>query len=311
MFYLQDREWSLDRALNSYFEESGASQEVAGGSISVTRNSSSTERSTASVLDAQPYRIRLLSWNIDGLDRRNLQSRTLGVCDTINKEDPDVVFLQEVVPDSAEIIQEKCPLYHMIPGNDEGYFVAVMLKTGSTQVEETKILPFPNTVMMRNLLTVKCTVKGEKVFLMTTHLESTKNYSKARKEQLGQCFTYIQKREKERTVVFGGDLNLRDNEITEIGGIPESLFDIWEVTGKRPEAKFTWDTQRNDNLEWGARYKPKCRFDRLYIRHSEPSTLKPEYFELIGLERLKSCQRFCSDHWGLLTHFNILSKLPT
>ncbi|XP_045180890.2 tyrosyl-DNA phosphodiesterase 2-like [Mercenaria mercenaria] len=310
MFYLQDRDWSLDRALNSYFEEAGASQsDAVEGSVASSNNNQSNSSGTLAS-DDQPFRIRLLSWNIDGLDRKNLRTRTLGVCDTIIKEDPHVVFLQEVVQDLEEIIQEKCPMYHMIPGNDEEYYCAMLLKTGQVQVEETKILPFPNTSMLRNLLAVKCTVKGEKLFFMTSHLESTKDYSAERKEQLRQCLSYLKKREAERTVVFGGDLNLRDNELVEIGGLPEGVFDIWEVTGKRPEAKFTWDIQRNDNLEWSHRYKPKCRFDRLYVRHSEPKVLKPEYFELVGLERLKSCQRFCSDHWGLLTHFNILSKLP-
>ena len=30
-------------------------------------------------------RIRLVSWNIDGLDQKNLRSRTLGVADKINR----------------------------------------------------------------------------------------------------------------------------------------------------------------------------------------------------------------------------------
>ena len=52
----------------------------------------------------------------------------------------------------------------------------------------------------------------------------------------------------------------------------------------------------------------RCRFDRIYMRHCTPEPeLKPVYFELIGLERLKTCRRFPSDHWGLLAHFNILS----
>jgi uncharacterized protein (DUF433 family) len=46
--------------------------------------------------------------------------------------------------------------------------------------------------------------------LMTSHLESTKDYGNERKQQLQQCLKYMQKREDDRTVVFGGDLNLRD-----------------------------------------------------------------------------------------------------
>lgn len=73
----------------------------------------------------------------------------------VSREDPHVVFLQEVIPGSEEILQELCPLYHMIPGNDVEYYTAVMVKIGDVLVEETKILPFPNSVMLRNLLSVK------------------------------------------------------------------------------------------------------------------------------------------------------------
>lgn len=85
-------------------------------------------------------------------------------------------------------------------------------------------------------------------------------------------------------------------------GYADGIVDVWEDTGCRPEAKFTWDTQRNDNLEWNKKFRPKCRFDRLYYRPSDG--LKAVYFELVGLERLENCRRFPSDHWGILAHFN-------
>ena len=90
-----------------------------------------------------------------------------------------------------------------------------------------------------------------------------------------------------------------------MGGLPEGILDLWEVTGKRPEAKFTWDTTRNDNLEFPGKFKPRCRFDRVYMRHaSGKPVIKPVYFELVGLERVASCRRYASDHWGILTHFD-------
>lgn len=315
MFYLQDRDWDLYRALNSYFEEKNSSSTkdvLAGGSgnasaivLSDDDDGDSHVRRTS-----EPYRIRLLSWNIDGLDPKNVRSRNIGICNTIKAEDPHVVFLQEVVQESEGILQDMCPTYHMIPGNVDGYFTAMLIKIGVVEVEESTILSFPQTVMMRNLLAVKCKIKGEKFLLMTSHLESTKEHASTRKEQLKKCFRYMVKADGDRTVVFGGDMNLRDKELDEIGGIPESIYDIWEITGKRPEAKFTWDQERNDNLEMSAKFKPKCRFDRFFIRHSQSKGIQPEYLELVGLQRLKSCQRFCSDHWGVLVHFNILSKLP-
>lgn len=95
-------------------------------------------------------------------------------------------------------------------------------------------------------------------------------------------------------------------QLTEIG-LPSHVIDVWSATGERPEAKFTWDLTRNDNKVFeGRHYYPKCRFDRIYLRHPKAGTLvKPVYFELVGLERIPKCQRFASDHWGLLAHFDI------
>lgn len=50
-----------------------------------------------------------MSWNIDGLDERNILERTRTVCSVINSKKPDVVFLQEVVPQTLPIFQSKCP----------------------------------------------------------------------------------------------------------------------------------------------------------------------------------------------------------
>jgi len=94
-------------------------------------------------------------------------------------------------------------------------------------------------------------------------------------------------------------------QLQDMEGIPAGVADVWEATGRRPEAAYTWDMQRNDNLKWSQRFRPRCRFDRLYYRPAD--MLKPVYFELIGLERLSrfdGCQRFPSDHWGILAHFD-------
>ena len=95
-------------------------------------------------------------------------------------------------------------------------------------------------------------------------------------------------------------------QLAEVGGLSENMVDVWEVTGRRPVAQYTWDLTKNDNLEWNMKFKPKCRFDRMYLRNSSPRKLKPVYFELIGIQRLPSCKRFCSDHWGILTHYDIV-----
>ena len=88
-----------------------------------------------------------------------------------------------------------------------------------------------------------------------------------------------------------------------VGQLHGKLSDIWEETGRRPEAIYTWDTEKNDNLDISHWYsKPRHRFDRLYYRSA--GLVKAVYLELVGFQRDPECKRFPSDHWGILAHFN-------
>ena len=49
--------------------------------------------------------------------------------------------------------------------------------------------------------------------LMTAHLESTKPHAAERKRQLSKVFNQMKEVDEDRTVLFGGDLNLRDEEV--------------------------------------------------------------------------------------------------
>ena len=52
--------------------------------------------------------LKLLSWNIDGLDAEDLAERTQAVLEIILDRKPDVVLLQEVVQYSLEVFQSRC-----------------------------------------------------------------------------------------------------------------------------------------------------------------------------------------------------------
>ncbi len=65
------------------------------------------------------------------------------------------------------------------------------------------------------------------------------------------------------------------------------MVDVWIETGQRKEVQFTWDMTRNDNLLFEGKFKPRCRFDRVYLRQSMPPTVEAINFGLIGLKRLK------------------------
>ena len=96
-------------------------------------------------------------------------------------------------------------------------------------------------------------------------------------------------------------------QLQKIGGLPGNVLDVWQATGEREHAKYTWDMSRNDNLGMSGRFKPRLRFDRMLVRFPKDETatkFKPVYFELVGLSRIRACGRFPSDHWGIMGHLD-------
>ncbi|RWS02559.1 tyrosyl-DNA phosphodiesterase 2-like protein [Dinothrombium tinctorium] len=125
---------------------------------------------------------------------------------------------------------------------------------------------------------------------------------------LNDYFASISKHSKSREIATVTLSDHSDDDVVElqpIGGLPSGILDVWEATGKRKECQYTWDMMRNDNLDWrgGPKGAPRCRFDRIFFRPSNPIKLTCDYFGLIGIERLKPHVCFPSDHWGLLAHF--------
>ncbi|KAJ7420690.1 Tyrosyl-DNA phosphodiesterase 2 [Willisornis vidua] len=248
--------------------------------------------------------VSLITWNIDGLDLGNVEERAKGVFAYLALYNPDIVFLQEVIPPHLCLLKMKASSYTIIPGNIDGYFTVIMLKKSRVKLLKHEIIPFPTTTMKRNLLVVHVSISGNELCLMTSHLESTKKHSKERIKQLKIVLNKIQKESESTTVIFGGDTNLRDSEVAKLGDLPKNVTDIWEFLGKPQHCRYTWDTQSNTNLN--AEYKCKMRFDRVYFRPAAQGThIIPRSMDLIGLEKL-DCHRFPSDHWGILCNFDLI-----
>ncbi|NWU00292.1 TYDP2 phosphodiesterase, partial [Urocynchramus pylzowi] len=315
--FLAGSDWHMERALNAYFDPprdteaaaSGAAPACAdtGSCIDLTADATTSNAGVNSEDSQQKEddsNFSLITWNIDGLDLGNVKDRARGVCTYLALYSPDVVFLQEVIPPHLPLLQMKAGNYTIIPGNIDEYFTAVMLKKSRVKLLKHDIIPFPTTAMKRNLLVVHVSISGIELCLMTSHLESTKDHSKERIKQLQIVFNEMQKESESTTVIFGGDTNLRDSEVTKLGNLPDSIKDAWEFLGKPQHCRYTWDTQSNTNLN--AAYKCKMRFDRVYFRPAvEGGHFIPRSMDLIGLEKLE-CGRFPSDHWGILCNFDVI-----
>jgi len=299
--YLQENKWDLSRALNSYFATKCENLETARSVESKPEQGPRTA-SLDSALKAglvttkAPTNLTMITWNIDGLDEKSLKKRTEAVIKTIRDLSADIVFLQEVIPQTFSYIQSQLTdHYECIQAKEDNYFVATLLRKGRVYLDRAKVVEFPSSRMYRHLLAVQAHCGSVVMDLLNTHLESTKDHADERKKQLEQCFGLMSRRPADRSVIFGGDLNLRDPEVRSLGGPPAPARDVWEELGSREEVRWTWDLQRNSNKEMPG----KCRFDRVYIRPSENSNLVAEQFGLIGLQKVEGTQSFPSDHWGV------------
>ncbi|XP_029535424.1 tyrosyl-DNA phosphodiesterase 2-like [Oncorhynchus nerka] len=251
-----------------------------------------------------PNKLSLLTWNIDGLDLNDIKERLSRLLDYLIKYHPDIVLLQEVISPIYQVLQQVLKPYHVLPGSDRSYFTAILLRKSRVQLLESSIVNYPTTEMRRNLLMAHVSFLGHPLCVMTSHMESMKPQSLERQNQLRTVWKTMREQPQDHSVIFGGDTNLRDWEVKNQGGLPENICDVWESLGQPEDCRYTWDCVTNDNKDLP--FPARLRFDRIFLRQAgEGSKVSPDGITLVGLERLNDCQRFTSDHWGLLCTFVI------
>ena len=247
----------------------------------------------------------MLTWNIDGLDPKNGYERTLAVCEKVREIKPDVLFFQEVIPQSWNTLTNYLMEYqHFCNNSMLPYFHTISVhKDTLDTVGSIKITDFPGSNMGRHLLNSQVQFGKIPIYLFSSHLESTSQVGPERKRQLREVFSQMTAiKEKGDVCIFGGDLNLRDKEVKSVG-IPNGIVDVWEACGSPKEHQYTWDIETNDNLTWEYPNKPRARYDRLYLCPAEEERIKPQGFTLIGTDRVASIGRFPSDHYGVYVEF--------
>ena len=255
--------------------------------------------------DQDSSTLHLLSWNIDGLDRKFTCERAGVVCDMIGERRPEVVYLQEIVDSTWKILQERLGTTYFLYRDEEiatswHYFCILMIRKESAVLPESKspeILRFPQSQQSRYLIQMHVKFRNTRILLLTSHLESLPRDASERKKQLQTCFRIMEEKllkDPGGVCILGGDLNLKDSELAQIRGLPENVYDVWEFCGSEAEQKYTFESS-----------KPRFRLDRLYCCADEMK-LVPKLFELVGREEIAQCGgMFPSDHFGLWAEFEI------
>ena len=276
--------------------------------------SRSPRRSVRPILEVESD-LRVLSWNIDGLDSErepeDLIGRTLWVVKTINETRPHVVLLQELIDFNLNLLSRVLgKAFHIYTQEDPSlpYFVGILVHKATVDViGRPMTISFPTTKMGRSALSVRVKLKSKPesvVECITAHLESLRESANERKKQLSVMQTHIDEVLESRViqrVLFAGDLNIRDNEV------PEKFKsnDCWVQAGRDKDSEYTWDLQRNDNSSMPNGGKPRCRFDRMYCFSPSTVSFTADSFQLVGTERVQGLDRFPSDHFGILASFKL------
>ena len=256
--------------------------------------------------------LRVLTWNVDGLNENaeveDLLGRTLWVTEEIARIRPHVIFLQELVDFSFSIIEQRCGnSFHVFrQGNcDQPYFVAILVHKATMKVEGNAMpVRFPNSLMGREGLYVSAKLKEDTrspcIGFLTAHLESMREYASERKNQYEICAKYIEKQQVDFSF-FGGDLNAREVDV------PPSIssYDCWVTAGRPSDHQYTWDLTRNMNASFPNGSQPRCRFDRMYLIPGR-DTQKRELmkFELVGTTTIPNLGD-ASDHFGVLVEISL------
>ncbi|TKR93253.1 hypothetical protein L596_007746 [Steinernema carpocapsae] len=325
-FFLQDVDWDIQRAVTAYFETINAigpeierhrqeqhEQQSSETSGSKKREAEIVELSSdeAEYLEGAPKKkpklvvvdpdsveeIGLVTWNIDGIEQASIGTRVSAILCIIARLNPEVIMLQEAVPSALLVLQSKLgKMYNVIEGDSNFPYFTVVFISKNIRVERNSFRPFGNSGMGRGLQIVECSYKGLPLKIVNCHLESMREFSDQRKAQfkeLMEALKTFKEQNPDCVVIGGGDLNIRDEEISEY---PAGIKDAWIESGMVAKERWTWDTSKNDNKFRGS---VRARFDRVYFA----GPLNQVEFSLHGQKRIRNLGMFPSDHWAVNCRF--------
>ena len=232
--------------------------------------------------------MEIVSWNLNGLEDKNLDQRTeaamfqmlLGapieqvILEGFKPKTPDIIVLQEVVERTfhahikPHLKAAGFHIYPEIPG-ERSYFEVIASRE---ILEETRYQRFSWTSQGRGL---SIALLDNGLTIMTAHLESQKPGSAMRVDQAKEILALMP---KHSPCIFAGDTNLRNKEWNSIE--QGEVIDAWEALGSSKKFKTTWKNGKHNT-----------RYDRVWSQG-----VTPESFETFGQDEVAMINEPASDH---------------
>jgi len=244
--------------------------------------------------------MKLITWNLNGLEDEHLDVRTeaamfqilLGapiedaMVEGFKPNTPDIILLQEVVERTfhahvkPHLSAAGFTLFPKEP-TERSYFEVIAVRN-PTPIIDSSYSTFDYTDQGRGLSTI--TIDG--LTIMTAHMESMKpgksmriDQAKSILEQMNQC---------ETPCIFGGDTNLRKAEWETLN--PDNVSDAWQASGSPEKHRITWE-----------QHPHKSRYDRVWFQG-----LNITSFETFGTKQVNAIKKRPSDHRGIRIEFDHL-----
>lgn len=245
--------------------------------------------------DKKQFNLKVMSYNI-WFEDFNRTERLFSLFEVIEKANPDIVCLQEVLDFQYETIKNRLNYSYSYPEKISGRYGCVILS--KWPIVKATIINLP-TLMGRNLTLVKIVASETLFTVANVHFESEFNGTNlTKKEQFKYVGAILNKLYYDNNnVILCSDTNVTEFDEAVFSKEFNGFFDAWKSNGSDFNKQYTYDYDTNTNLQ-SRKIELKCRIDRILFKFKNQVSLCN--FDLItGIGQ--SIEP--SDHHGIVAMF--------
>lgn len=242
--------------------------------------------------------LTLVTWNV-WFAPYAFEPRFRALLEVIRARRPDVICLQEIIPESLAMLRAEPWIrdeYRISDAQGDTFDSYGVVLLSRLPVRAMLLHELPSN-MGRKLLAAEIDTGAGSVIAGTVHLESLKPNRDLRAEQLAEIFPILEAAGAD--ALLAGDFNFCSSWPKENANIDPAFVDLWPaLRGRAPG--YSEDTNINVMLRNVKGGHKTVRYDRVLLRSR--GAWRPKSIELLGTAPIAENMPdvFPSDHFGLV-----------